>query len=55
MSANRQAAVDRAQAQHDYLVNQRAETEVEELANLMRAQLAQGKEILDRLATAGNR
>ena len=51
MSANRQAAVDRGQARNDYLVNQRAEAEVEELANLIRAQLAQGKEILDRLPT----
>ena len=49
MSSNRQAAVDRGQASSDYLVNQRAEAEVEELVNLMRAQLAQGKEILDRL------
>jgi uncharacterized membrane protein len=53
MSANRQAAVDRGQAHHDYLVNQRAEAEVEELLHLMRAQLAQGKEVLDRLATSG--
>ena len=52
MSANRQAAVDRAQAHGDYLVNQRAEAEVEELANLIHAQLAQGKEILDRLSPA---
>jgi uncharacterized membrane protein len=50
MSANRQAAVDRAQAHNDYLVNQRAEAEVEELVNLLHAQLAQGKEILNRLA-----
>jgi uncharacterized membrane protein len=54
MSANRQAAVDRAQAHNDYLVNQRAEAEVEELANLLHAQLAQGKEILNRLAAAPN-
>jgi len=53
MSANRQAAVDRVQAHNDYLVNQRAEAEVEELANLLRAQLAQGKEILNRLSAPG--
>lgn len=49
MSANRQAAVDRSQAHNDYLINERAKAEVEELASLMRAQLARSQEILNRL------
>ncbi|GAA0526844.1 hypothetical protein GCM10010172_04250 [Paractinoplanes ferrugineus] len=53
MSANRQAAVDRSQTHNDYLVNQRAEAEVEELTSLMHAQLAGTKEILDRLDRPG--
>jgi uncharacterized membrane protein len=53
MSANRQAAVDRSQAHNDYLVNQRAEAEVEELTSLIHAQLASSKAILDRLEAGG--
>lgn len=49
MSANRQADVDRARAGDDYLVNQRAEADVEQLLQLMHAQLAQSREALDML------
>jgi uncharacterized membrane protein len=49
MSSNRQAAVDRSQAHNDYLVNERAKAELDELNSLMRAQLARSQEILNRL------
>ncbi len=50
MSGNRQSEVDRRRAAQDYLVNQRSEADVEELLQLARAQIAQGREVLDRLA-----
>jgi uncharacterized membrane protein len=46
MSANRQGALDREQATKDYLVNQRAEAQVEQLLELVHAQLHQNAEIL---------
>jgi uncharacterized membrane protein len=49
MSANRQAAVDRSQARNDYLINERAKAEVDELTSLLHAQLARTQEILNRL------
>ena len=49
MSSNRQDAVDREAAERDRLVNRRAEAEVEQLVNLINAQLQQGAEILELL------
>jgi uncharacterized membrane protein len=49
MSSNRQGAVDREAAERDRLVNRREEAEVEQLVNLMNAQLQQGAEILELL------
>ncbi len=50
MSGNRQAEIDRRRASQDYRVNERSEAAAEELLELARAQLAQSREVLERLA-----
>jgi uncharacterized membrane protein len=52
MSSNRQAEVDREHAAKDYLVNEQAEEQVEQLLQLVQAQLHQNAEILALLQTS---
>jgi uncharacterized membrane protein len=52
MSSNRQAEVDREHAAKDYLVNEQAEQQVEQLLQLVQAQLHQNAEILALLQTS---
>jgi uncharacterized membrane protein len=52
MSSNRQAAIDREHAAKDYLVNEQAEAQVEQLLQLVNAQVHQNAEILALLQTS---